>query len=181
MLCLSLILGEQCWTQACFHQTVCCAPAAGCSWMQWPVCWSDEASAPGLGQTLWVFNSAGCYLNLEQAENTLQPEAAARERQACSWGPAWLISQSPEVLHSWASSLLSQEAACYFISTSLKGQHRGEVWMEGRKREGGAWSLLPSPEASHMEITASCQLSVFCAAIIFPCFLQNKGKAEKRD
>lgn len=118
MRCFTLLLGEWC----CIYMVLQLA-ASGCS----DLCADVRGLCPRSGQTLRVFNSAGCYLNPEQAEDMFQPEAAARERQAGSWGPNWLISQSPEVLHSWASSLLSQEPGCYFISTSLKGQCSGEM------------------------------------------------------
>lgn len=173
----TLVLGELYCVYNCFHYIVCCYPTAGCCWMQWPMCWCVEASAPGL-------DKPSEYLTLQaviSSQSRLKTRCTLRQqlersRQADSWGSDWLISLSPEVLHSWASSLLSQEPGCYCISTLLKGQHTVEEGGRGWRTS----SSLPSPEALHKKITASCQLAVFCAAIIFLCFLKNQGKEWKK-
>ncbi len=161
----------------CFHSMVCCYCTTACFWMQWPVCWCGEASAPGLGKP-------SEYLTLQAVVSTRSRlktccslrQQLGRGRQAGSWGPDWLISRSPEVLHSWASSLLSQEPGCYFISTLLQGQSGGEGWMWGEA------CLILTTITWGFTHGDNCLTSTFCflRGYYIPCFLKNKGKGVKK-
>lgn len=135
--------------------------AMTCVLMCWGLCSRS-------GQTLRVFNSAVISFQI-----SLKTRCSLK--QAGSRGPDWLISQSPEVLT--LLGILSSFTRGWLLPHLHIAQRAAQ--QRGIDVGGGCSSSLPSPEALHMELTASHQLAVFCAAIIVPCFLKNKEKGVK--
>lgn len=128
-----------------------CYPTAGCSWMFWPVCRCDETSA----------------LGSERAADRRRAAAPGQHpgrgrRWESGGGGAWLINKaecrSPPLLGILSPFHMSPVVTS--ISASPKRQQGWRGWrVGGRRGAGGGSSSLPAPEALHMEITASCQLS----------------------
>lgn len=129
-------------------EMMCCYPTASCSWMFWPVCRCDEASALGSER------AAG----RRRAAAPGQHPGRGRRWESGGRG-VWLINKaecrSPPLLGILSPFCMSPVVTP--ISTSPKRQQGWRGWrVEGA---GGDSSSLPAPEALHMEITASCQLS----------------------
>ena len=153
MHCFTLNPGDLCRPYSMFVYVciVYCYLTAGCCLMQGPLCWW-AACAPGLCKP-------SEYLPLQaviSSQSRLKVRCCLRlQREAGSWGSDWLISQSPEVLHSRASSLVSQEPGCYRISTLLKG----------------LLEVGDGPHPHHLRLYTwicllFCQIVAFCACIL---------------
>ena len=176
--CSTLVLGRVALPVLVFP-LVCCYPTAGCFWMQWPVCWCEEASARGLG-------NPSEYLTLQAVISTrsrLRTCCSLRQQRGERQGRqlrAWLINKSESRGPPLVGILSSFTRAWMLLHLHIAQRTVlwGETDVEGGS--GQASSSLPSPEALHMEITASRQLFIFCVAIIFPCFHKNKGEGVKK-